>query len=78
MIDYQTLCQAIADWKSGQRSSSGPHPHAHGPDTVEELGSGMVMMDDAEMTYEEAPAADPYGGDTTYGDEADVLVEDDE
>lgn len=73
MIDYQVLCHTIAEWKAGQRPASGPHEQAASPEEVEEVASGLVVMDDeSAMTYEEMPA-DEAGyeneGDVTYGDE---------
>lgn len=74
MIDYQVLCQTIAEWKAGQRPASGPHDQAAAnPEEVEEMASGLVVMDDeAEMTYEEMPAQEvgyEQEGEVTYGDE---------
>ena len=75
MIDYQVLCQTIADWRGGQRPASGPHDQAQAasPEEVEEVASGLVVMDDdSALTYEEVPSEGggyEDEGEVTYGDE---------
>jgi hypothetical protein len=58
MIDYEVLCQAINDWRTQQRPPSGPHDQGAAPEAVEEIGSGLVVMDDED--YEEEPAEEVY------------------
>jgi hypothetical protein len=71
MIEYSVLCQAIDEWKAGQRPSSGPHAAASASgesyEVVEEMNSGIVMLDDPVETVEGPP---PEHGDaeTVEGD----------
>ena len=48
MIDYEYLCQAIDDWKAGRRPTAPPPPARVSAEPVEEMDSGVVMVEDAE------------------------------
>lgn len=69
MIEYSVLCQAIDEWKRGQRPSSGPHAAASGEsfEVVEEMNSGIVMLEDSDGSqgeYAQAPGdAEAVAGD---------------
>jgi hypothetical protein len=57
MIDYDYLCQAIHDWREGRRPAAPvaftpAASHAFAQAGVEEVDSGVVMMDDIEA-YED-------------------------
>lgn len=45
MIAYELLCEAIADWKSGQRPTASAPP-AGTPETYEDVESYEVVADD--------------------------------
>lgn len=54
MLSYQVLCQHIADWKAGQRPTSAPRPVPRAtPHEVHELDSGMVTLDDPDLSADE-------------------------
>jgi hypothetical protein len=55
MIEYSVLCQAIEEWKAGQRPASGPHAAASGDsyEVVEEMDSGIVMLDESDESEDE-------------------------
>lgn len=69
MIDYEYLCQAIEDWKAGRRPSAPPPPQdavqANAGEDVEdmdveavdEVDSGLVMVDASTPSNDEAAAA---------------------
>lgn len=66
MIDYQTLCQAIADWRAG-RPPSGPFAAAQAEvQEVDQLDSSAMLVEEVDEVAEHTVAEDGYGDPGTY------------
>jgi hypothetical protein len=58
MIAYEVLVQTIADWKAGARPTAPTPPPAGTPEAFEELASGVVDFEDADLGDELEVAAE--------------------
>jgi hypothetical protein len=71
MIAYEVLVQTIADWKAGARPTAPTPPPAGTPEAFEELASGVVDFDDADLGDEVEVTSDEEAEDyeVAYGED---------